>query len=457
MAVKFDASKITQLLQEQLDAFEVELDVAEVGEVIMVGDGVARVHGLDNVMSSELVEFPNDVFGMALNLEEDNVGLVLFGESQLVREGDLARRTGRVVEIGVGKAMLGRVVNPLGQPIDGRGEMPLETQYPFYNNPLRPFQRERISQPLDVGIRAINGLLTIGKGQKIGIFAGSGVGKSILLGQIARNTEADVNVIALIGERGREVKEFIEKDLGEEGLKKSVLVVATSDDPPLLRRRGAFVATALAEYFRDQGRHVLFMMDSLTRFAMAQREIGLSIGEPPTTRGYTPSVFAYLPSLLERVGGVMGGGSITGIYTVLVEGDDMNEPVADSARSILDGHIILSRDLATQNHYPAIDITQSISRVMRDITTPEHQNDAHQLLQILGVYKKVEDLVQIGAYKEGNNPKADYALSMIDPINIFLKQRIKEKADLTNSLKSLHDLFTNQQKKLDERKKSTEH
>jgi len=392
-----------------------------------------------------------------IGFREDSVLMMPLGKLQGIKQGNIIRTLAFEDTIKVGPQLLGRVIDALGNPIDGRGEMPLDKKYPFHTNPLRPFQRERISRPLDVGIRAINSLLTIGKGQKIGIFAGSGVGKSILLGQIAKNTEADVNVIALIGERGREVKEFIEKDLGEEGLKKSVLVVATSDEPPLLRRRGAFVATALAEYFRDQGRHVLFMMDSLTRFAMAQREIGLSIGEPPTTRGYTPSVFAYLPSLLERVGGVMDGGSITGLYTVLVEGDDMNEPVADSARSILDGHIILSRDLATQNHYPAIDIIQSISRVMRDITTPEHQKDAHQLLQILAIYKKVEDLVQIGAYKEGNNPKADYALSMIDSINIFLKQRIEEKADLTNSLKSLHDLFANQQKNLDETKKSTEH
>jgi len=406
--------------------------------------------GICEIDSADQASIKAEIIGF----RENSVLMMPLGKLQGIKQGNIIRTLAFEDTIKVGPRLLGRVIDALGNPIDGLGEMNLEKKYPFHANPLKPFQRERISQPLDVGIRAINSLLTIGKGQKIGVFAGSGVGKSILMGQIARNTEADVNVIALIGERGREVKEFIEKDLGEEGMKKSVLLVATSDAPPLLRRRGAFVATAIAEYFRDQGRHVLFMMDSLTRFAMAQREIGLSIGEPPTTRGYTPSVFAYLPSLLERVGGVKGGGSITGLYTILVEGDDMNEPVADSARSVLDGHIILSRDMAIQNHYPAIDIIQSISRVMRDITTPEHQKDAHRLLEILAVYKKVEDLVQIGAYKEGNNPKTDYALSMIDTINTFLKQKMGEKANLADSLQSLHDLFSDPQKDLDKRKKT---
>lgn len=376
-----------------------------------------------------------------VGFKDDRVLMMPLGELHGIRQGSIIRMIKRKDTIRVGPKLLGRVINALGMPIDGQGDLPLEEEYPFYATPLRPLERERISQPLDVGIQAINSLLTIGKGQKIGIFAGSGVGKSVLMGQMARNTEAGVNVIALIGERGREVREFIEKDLGEEGLKRSVLIAVTSDEPPLLRRRGAFVATSLAEYFRDRGEHVLFMMDSLTRFAMAQREIGLAIGEPPATRGYTPSVFAYLPALLERVGASSKGGSITGIYTVLVEGDDMNEPVADSARSILDGHIVLSRDLAAQNHYPAIDILQSISRCMGDITTAEQRRDAHRLIEILATYKKVEDLVQIGAYKKGSNPKADKALSMIEPVNEFLKQKIGVRADLAGSLKAIRELI----------------
>lgn len=375
-----------------------------------------------------------------VGFREDGVLMMPLGELQGIKPGSVIRVVKLKDTIRVGPKLLGRVIDALGRPIDWQGELSLPEEYPFYASPLRPMERERICQPLDVGIRAINSLLTIGRGQKIGIFAGSGVGKSVLMGQIARNTEADVNVIALIGERGREVKEFIDKDLGEEGLRRSVLVVVTSDEPPLLRRRGAFVATAIAEYFRDQGKQVLLMMDSLTRFAMAQREIGLAVGEPPTSRGYTPSVFALLPALLERVGASRKGGSITGIYTVLVEGDDLSEPVADSARSILDGHIVLSRDLAARNHYPAIDILSSISRVRGDITTGEQREDAHYLLELLAIFRRVEDLVQIGAYKKGSNPKSDLALSMIDSINEFLRQKINERQDLASSFKALHEL-----------------
>ncbi len=343
--------------------------------------------------------------------------------------------------IPVGSGLLGRVIDGLGNPIDNKGPILVESEYPIYGAPINPLSRKRISQPLDLGIRAINGLLTVGCGQRIGIFSGSGVGKSVLLGMIARKTRADVNVIALIGERGRELNEFIEKELGEEGLKRSVIVVATSDHLPLIRMRGAFIATAIAEFFRDQGKHVNLMMDSVTRFAMAQREIGLALGEPPTTKGYTPSVFTLLPKLCERAGTSANRGTITGLYTVLVEGDDTNEPIADALRSILDGHINLTRDLATQNHYPAIDVLQSISRVMDDIIDSEHRRYANKLKQTLAIYRKAEDLINIGAYVAGSNPKIDYAIEMIEKINRYLRQDIDETTDFNESISQLDQLF----------------
>jgi flagellum-specific ATP synthase len=305
----------------------------------------------------------------------------------------VARQQRAVIPVGSG--LLGRVIDGLGNPIDNKGPIPAEREYPIYGTPINPLTRQRISKPLDLGIRAINGLLSVGCGQRMGIFAGSGVGKSVLLGMIARKTAADVNVIALIGERGREVNEFIEKELGKEGLERSVVVVATSDHLPLIRMRGAFIATAIAEFFRDQGRHVNLMMDSVTRFAMAQREIGLALGEPPTTKGYTPSVFTLLPKLCERAGTSANRGTITGLYTVLVEGDDTNEPIADALRAVLDGHINLTRDLATQNHYPAIDVLSSISRVMDDIINSEQRQYANQLKEILAIYRKAEDLINM--------------------------------------------------------------
>ncbi len=337
----------------------------------------------------------------------------------------------------VGKGLLGRVIDALGNPLDGKPLPVLEACYPLYAEPLKPFERARISEPLDVGIRAINALLTPGKGQRMAIMAGSGVGKSTLLGMMARHTKADVNVIALIGERGREVLEFLERDLGEEGRRRSVVVVATSDQPPPLRMRGAYLATAVAEYFRDQGLDVLMMMDSLTRFCMAGREVGLAIGEPPTARGYTPSVFAALPRLLERAGPKQGAGSITGFYTVLVEGDDFNEPVADAVRSIVDGHIVLSRELAHQGHYPAIDILASVSRVMNNIVSTEQIRAARRLIHFLAVYRQAEDLINIGAYVKGSNPDIDQALNLIDRIKAFLQQEIDERADFEDSIRRL--------------------
>jgi flagellum-specific ATP synthase len=351
----------------------------------------------------------------------------------------VARQQRAIIPVGFG--LLGRIIDGLGNPIDSKGAIIAESEYPLYGAPINPLSRKRISQPLDLGIRAINSLLTVGCGQRMGIFAGSGVGKSVLLGMIARKTAADVNVIALIGERGREVNEFIEKELGEEGLKRSVIVVATSDHLPLIRVRGAFIATAIAEFFRDQGRHVNLMMDSVTRFAMAQREIGLALGEPPTTKGYTPSVFTLLPKLCERAGTSANRGTITGLYTVLVEGDDTNEPIADALRAILDGHINLTRDLANQNHYPAIDVLSSISRVMDDIIDSDQRQYANKLKETLATYSKSEDLINIGAYVAGSNPKIDYAIKMIDPINRYLKQDIDATTNFAESISQLVQLF----------------
>jgi len=379
-----------------------------------------------------------------LGFRDNRVLLAPLGEIRGIAPGNRVVVRDQDASIGVGEGLLGRVVDGLGNPIDGKGPILSRTAYPLYANPINPLLRKRIEQPLDLGIRAINGVLTVGCGQRMGIFAGSGVGKSVLLGMIARNTTADVNVIALIGERGRELNDFIQKGLGEEGLKRSVVVVATSDCLPLIRMRGAFIATAIAEYFCDQGKHVILMMDSVTRFAMAQREVGLAAGEPPTTKGYTPSVFTILPKLLERAGASSNHGTITGLYTVLVEGDDMNEPIADAVRSILDGHIVLSRDLAEQNHYPAIDILGSVSRVMTDIAGLEHRECANRLKQILATYKKAEDLINIGAYVAGSNPEIDYAIQMIEKVNEYLRQGIQEKKGLEESITKLEEMFSAQ-------------
>jgi flagellum-specific ATP synthase len=322
----------------------------------------------------------------------------------------------------------------MGEPLDGKGPLMLDSEMPLYGNPYNPLKKRRIDEPLDLGIRSINGLLTVGKGQRMAIMSGSGVGKSVLLGMMARHTKADVNVIALIGERGREVNEFLERDLGEEGLKRSVVVTAISDQPSLIRIRGAYLATTIAEYFRDQGLDVLLMMDSITRFAMSMREIGLAVGEPPTTKGYTPSCFAKMPKLLERAGNTSSKGSITGLYTVLVEGDDLTEPVADTVRSIVDGHIVLSRDLAARGQYPAVDILRSVSRVMNDIVDEKHLSAARSIQSMTAVYEEARDLINIGAYVKGNNPEIDNAISHVDSINLFLKQGINEKASIEQAV-----------------------
>ncbi len=342
-----------------------------------------------------------------------------------------------VATVKVSDELLGRVVDGLAQPLDGKQEMEVIKEVPLYAEVVNPLSRKPIRQSLDVGVRAINAAITVGRGQRVAILAGSGVGKSVLMGMMAKETEADVNVIALIGERGREVREFIENELGPKGMKKTVVVCVTSDQSPLLRMRGAYVATAIAEYFAGQGKNVLLVMDSVTRFAMALREIGLSIGEPPSTRGYTPSVFSTLPKLLERAGNFENSGSITGFYTTLVESDDMNDPIGDAVRSIVDGHIVLSRDLAHKGHFPAIDILQSASRVMKAVSSPEHARSALKLRETLAVYKESEDLINIGAYKMGANPKIDKAIKSIDAINDFLKQHTDDHCGMVQCLKQL--------------------
>ncbi|MCD4828107.1 MAG: flagellar protein export ATPase FliI [Candidatus Cloacimonetes bacterium] len=342
--------------------------------------------------------------------------------------------------VGVGDELIGRVLDGLGNPIDGLGQLKLREKRSVYAKPPNPLTRQRITQPLELGVRSIDALLTCGKGQRTGIFAGSGVGKSVLLGMMARNTTADVNVIALIGERGREVRDFIESDLGQQGLARSVVVVATSDQAALTRVKGAQVATTIAEYFRDQGKDVLLMMDSVTRYAMALREIGLAIGEPPTTKGYTPSVFANMPKLLERAG-TSHRGSITGLYAVLVEGNDLDEPVADAARSILDGHIVLNRRLASKGHYPAVDVLQSISRVMSSVISREHRDEARKIIEVLATYAEAEDMINIGAYSAGTNPRVDHAISKIDAVNRFLRQEIEEKAPFDKIMEQFHRIM----------------
>ncbi len=348
--------------------------------------------------------------------------------------------TGKSFRIGVGENLLGRVIGGLGEPIDGKGLLEFNETRSIVADPPDPLRRKMISEPLQTGVRVIDGLLTIGVGQRVGIFAGSGVGKSVLLGMIARNSSADVNVIVLVGERGREVREFIENDLGEEGLRRSVVVVATSDKPALMRIKAAFIGTTIAEYFRDKGKNVVLMMDSVTRFAMAQREIGLTVGEPPTTKGYTPSVFAILPKLLERAGN-SDKGSITGFYTVLVDGDDMTEPIADAVRSILDGHIVLSRKIANKGQFPAVDPLQSVSRVMPLVVTDDHRKRAMAFNEILATYNEAEELINIGAYAKGSNPQIDHALQKINDLKKFIKQDMKEKSTYEETINWLNSII----------------
>lgn len=433
-----DYQKYYRIL-DQVNPIRIHGKVSEIVGLVVVGHGpvasIGEICGIfqgssDKPLPAEVVGFKNG-----------KVLLMPLQSLQGLGPGCKIKSLGRKASVNVGENLLGRVIDGLGNPIDNKGPVECESEYPIYADPINPLKRGRIAEPLDLGIRVLNGILSCGKGQRMGIFSGSGVGKSMLLGMIARNTNADVNVIGLIGERGREVREFLEKNLGREGLARSVVVVAGSDMHPLIRMRAAYVATSISEYFRDMGKEVLLMVDSLTRFAMAQREIGLSVGEPPATKGYTPSVFSLLPKLLERSGNLEDRGSITGLYTILVESDDFNEPISDSARSILDGHIFLTRELANKNHYPAIDVLQSVSRVMIDIVDDKHREMAGKIVNILATYRKAEDLINIGAYVLGSNPDIDEAIAMIDRVNGFLKQDIDEKIDFQQSKVQMRNLF----------------
>jgi flagellum-specific ATP synthase len=422
-ALQYDqAGKVTKSVGLLYEAYLPGAGVGGIVEILPNGGGSAvpsrrRAHSIE----AEVIGF-----------RDKRVMLMPFGDGTGVSNDSLVVLKRRSSTVAVGDFLLGRVLDGRGEPIDGKGPLFHAGEAAFerdlYSQPTHPLERELVEQPLDLGIRAINGLLTCGKGQRVGIMAGSGVGKSVLLGMMARHTAADVNVIALIGERGRELREFIERDLGPEGMKRSIVVCATSDKSPLLRMRAAYLAMAIAEFFRDQGKDVLMMMDSLTRFCMAQREIGLSMGEPPAQKGYTPSVFSTLPKLLERAGMAPSQGSITGLFTVLVEGDDMDDPIADSARSILDGHIVLSRKIAQKNHFPAIDVLQSASRVMRAVSSKENLEWSGQIREWMSAYAQAEDLINIGAYVKGSNPKIDQAVFVHDRVDAFLRQNVDEKA-----------------------------
>ncbi len=397
----------------------------------------ARVGELCQIVSAESDEaFWAEVIGF----NENKVLLMPLGSTTGIKLGDVVEAKGELPAAAVSPELLGRVINGLGEPIDGKPPIRPDAFYPVHGSPPNPMARVSIDEVFSTGIRAIDGMLTCGLGQRIGVFAGSGVGKSTLLGMIARRSSADVNVISLVGERGRELSAFIENDLGPEGVKKSVIVISTSDNPPLIRMRAALTATAIAEYFRDQGANVMLMMDSVTRFAMSQREVGLSAGEPPSSKGYTPSVFAMLPQLMERAG-KFDRGSITAIYTVLVEGDDMNEPIADAVRGILDGHIVLSRKLAAKNHYPAIDVMGSVSRLMKELVTAEQNQLAGKIRDLMATYAEAEDLINIGAYASGSNPRIDQAIAFHEPIEAFLKQGIGESSDHELSLAGMAQIF----------------
>ena len=395
-----------------------------------VGD-ICRIYNGDtgDQVTAEVVGFKND-----------RILLMPYSDMSGISAGNFVRNTGRQLTLPMGPFLRGRIINALGQPIDGGAPFESGFSHCVEGKYINPLSRPAITERMEFGIKAIDGLLTIGKGQRIGIFAGSGVGKSTLMGMIAKNVKADINVIALVGERGHEVLDFVRKDLGDEGMARSILVVATSDQPAMLRKKCPSVATGIAEYFRDQGYDVLLMMDSLTRFAMAQREIGLAVGEPPVARGYTPSIYAELPKLLERSGNFEKG-SITGVYTVLVEGDDTNEPISDTVRGILDGHIVLSRRLAAANHYPAIDVGASISRLMTDIVPLESRRAAGRIRDIMSIYEKSSDLVSIGAYKAGTNPKLDYALGKIDAIDTFLKQDVDESFSYEETVEQMEQIL----------------
>ncbi|MDP6684356.1 MAG: flagellar protein export ATPase FliI [Candidatus Marinimicrobia bacterium] len=426
-----------------LDSIDVMDTVSTEGRISQIIGLVIEASGLEGSLGelcSIRTKDNRTIQAEIVGFKGDKVLMMPFGEIMGISPGSPVSVNPQPMNIQVGDQLLGRVLDGMGNPIDGKGPINGSERQPVYNVPPNPLDRQRITEVISTGIRSIDGFLTLGKGQRIGIFSGSGIGKSILLGMISRFTSAEVNVIALIGERGREVREFIERDLGPEGLKRSVVIVATSDQSAMVRIKASLIATAIAEYYRDQGKNVMFMMDSLTRVALAQREIGLAVGEPPTTKGFTPSVFSFLPRLLERTGAGEKG-SITGLYSVLVEGDDMDDPVSDTARSILDGHIILSRKLSTKGHYPAVDVLDSVSRLFQDITDEKHYKSAGELIELLSEYREAEDMLSIGAYAKGSNPKVDRALLFKSKIDEFLRQGINEPSQFEETLKSLFEVI----------------
>ena len=414
---------------QAMNRYELRGSVIDVTGLVIEGSGPMVPVGTNVRIHSGTQNIPAQVVGF----RGDRVLMMPYEELQGVSPGSQIKVGGVTTSIFASQGFLGRIIDAFGNPLDGKPVPQQGKMVQLYRTPPNPILRRRIQEPLDLGVRVLNSMLSVGSGQRVGIMAGSGVGKSTLLGMIARHSKSDVNVIALVGERGREVREFVERDLGPDGLARSVVVVATGDQSALKRIRAAYYATALAEFFRDQGKKVVLMVDSVTRLAMAQREIGLSIGEPPSTKGYTPSVFSMLPKLLERAGTSQGNGSITGLYTVLVEGDDMNEPIADATRGILDGHIVLSRRLAGKGHFPAVEILESVSRVMPDIVPPEVVEIANQARDVLATYRESEDLINIGAYKEGQNPRVDRAIKVIDNLNAFLRQKVDDKSGLEES------------------------
>ncbi len=414
----------------------------KVGKIVgMTIEATGIECSIGDVCSIELESGKQKILAEVVGFRDSRVLLMPYQDIEGIGYGSVVRNTGSKLTVPMSPQLIGRVVDALGNPLDGKSVIHGETEYPISGVPSNPMGRPSIDTPIEFGIKAIDGMLTIGKGQRMGIFAGSGVGKSTLMGMIARNVTADINVIALVGERGREVGEFIEQNLGEEGMKRTVLVVATSDQPAMMRSKCALTATAIAEYFRDQGKDVLLMMDSLTRYAMAQREIGLSVGEPPVARGYTPSIYTVLPKLLERSGNFETG-SITGIYTVLVEGDDDNEPISDTVRGIIDGHIMLSRKIARKNHYPAIDVLASVSRLMTLIAAPQHLETANRVRNLMSTYHENQDLISIGAYKSGSNPELDEAISRMDKINRFLQQEVGEQIPFQETVRLLSEVVS---------------
>lgn len=429
---KFDFSTYKKILNSVNPIAKIGKVVEIIGLIIEADGPESSIGDLCHIISDDMPPIWAEVVGF----REDRILLMPLGSIDGLKAGAKVVNTGEDMKVKVSDSLLGRVLDGLGNPIDGLGEISADKYYSTSGKLINPLARKPIDEPLSLGIRAVDGLITIGKGQRMGIFAGSGVGKSTTLAMMAKNTSADINVIALIGERGREVREFIEHTLGVEGMKRSIVVVATSEQPSLVKIKAAFVACAIAEYFRDKGKDVLFMLDSVTRIALAQREVGLAVGEPPATRGYTPSVFALMPKFLERAG-CNEYGTITGLYTVLVEGDDFNEPVSDTARSILDGHIMLSRSLAHKNHYPAIDVLQSISRVMNNVVSKEHKEAAGKIRALLASYAKNEDLINIGAYQRGADPLTDKAIAIMDKIEEYLIQSTDEKTNYETSVENL--------------------